>query len=298
MKWLLAGASGFLGTALRVRLASEGHEVTRLVRRAPATSTEFVWEPRAGEVDPRAFDGVDVVVCLSGVPIFGGLWTEKRREIIVSSRVETAGTIAKAIAGLEGARPTLIQASGIARYGTVSGAQPFTEDDPAAPDFLAQATADWEAATEPATTAGGRVVLLRTSPVLDRSGGAFVPMRLAWSLGLGATLGAGEQRMPMIALDDYLGVVQWAADNPHVAGAYNLTIPEPATNAGFTDELARQLHRPRLLAAPGVVLRTALGELSGQLLGDMYVVPQRLTGDGYRFYYPDVASVVSAALHR
>ena len=57
MKWLLAGASGFLGNALRVRLASEGHEVVRLVRREPATSTEFRWDPYAGEVDPAAFDG-------------------------------------------------------------------------------------------------------------------------------------------------------------------------------------------------------------------------------------------------
>ena len=67
---------------------------------------------------------------------------------------------------------------------------------------------------------------------------------LAWSLGLGAKLGDGRQRMPMIALDDYLGVVQWAADNAHASGPYNLTIPEPTTNTEFTDELARQLHRP------------------------------------------------------
>jgi NAD dependent epimerase/dehydratase family enzyme len=41
-----------------------------------------------------------------------------------------------------------------------------------------------------------------------------------------------------------------------------------------------------------------LGELSGQLLGDMYVVPERLVAAGYRFYYADVHAVISAALHR
>ena len=55
MKWLLAGASGFLGTALRVRLAGEGQEVVRLVRREPATSTEFQWDPDSGTVDATAF---------------------------------------------------------------------------------------------------------------------------------------------------------------------------------------------------------------------------------------------------
>ena len=190
----------------------------------------------------------------------------------------------------------MIQASGIARYGSMAGDRPATEDAPEAPDFLAQLTVRWEGATQPAVDAGVRVVLLRTSPVLDHSGGPFVPMRLAWSAGLGTTLGDGRQRMPLISLDDYLGVVLWAADEPRARGAYNLTIPEPTTNAEFTDALATALHRPRLLRAPAFVLRRALGELSGQLLGDTWAVPSRLTGDGYVFRAPDVRSTIAAAL--
>lgn len=298
MKWLLAGASGFLGTALRVRLASEGHDVVRLVRRTPATVTEFQWDPDRGEVDPAAFDGVDTVVNLGGVGVFSGRWTESRRESILSSRIATTSTMAQALAARGGDTPTLIQASGIARYGTASEGQAYTEDSPAAGDFLAQTTVRWEAAAQPAVAAGVRTVLLRTSPVLDRSGGPFVPMRLAWSMGLGATLGDGSQRMPMISLDDWLGVVQWSATNDHAAGAYNLTIPRPATNAEFTDALARALGRPRLIKAPAAVIRTVLGELSGQLLGDVWVVPQRLEVDGYRFYYADLESTIGAALSR
>lgn len=298
MKWLLAGASGFLGTALRVRLASEGHDVVRLVRRRPATATEFQWDPAAGEVDSAAFAGVDTVVNLGGVGVFSGRWTEARREAILSSRVETTGTMARALAALPGAKPTFIQASGIARYGIASEDTPYTEDAPAAGDFLAQTTVHWEAAAQPAEAAGVRTVLLRTSPVLDRSGGPFVAMKLAWSLGLGATLGDGRQRMPLISLDDWLGVVQWSATNGHAAGPYNLTIPTPTTNAEFTDALAHALNRPRLLKAPAVVIEKVLGELSGQLLGDVWVVPERLQADGYSFYYPDIDTTVEAALSR
>lgn len=296
--WLLAGASGFLGTALRVRLATEGHKVVRLVRREPATATEFRWNPDTADLDPAVFDGVDTVVNLGGAAVFGGLWTTARRQAILSSRISTTTAMAQALAALPGDKPTLIQASGISWYGTASGDQPFTEDSPPAADFLAQVAVLWEQAAQPAVDAGVRTVFLRTSPVLDRSGGAFVPMHLAWSLGLGAVLGNGRQRMSMISLDDYLGVVQWAADVPHAAGAYNLTIPQPPTNAEFTEVLARQLLRPRLLKAPAPVIRAALGELSGQLLGDVYVVPERLQADGYRFYYPDVSSTVGAALSR
>jgi NAD dependent epimerase/dehydratase family enzyme len=116
VKWLLAGASGFLGTAIRVRLASEGQPVVRLVRREPATSTEFRWDPDSGEIDLSAFDGVDVVVNLGGVPVAPLPWTDSRRQQILTSRVNTTSTIARGLAAQADSRPrTLIQLSGIAR---------------------------------------------------------------------------------------------------------------------------------------------------------------------------------------
>ena len=192
MKWLLAGASGFLGQALRVRLASEGHEVTRLVRREPATATEFGWDPDAGEIDPAALDGVDAVVNLGGVGVFDSPWTEQRREGDPRPRgCNTTRTLAEAIAArpegrAPGADPGQRDRAATGRSPTLSRC---TEDDLAAADFLAQVTVQWEAATRPAAEAGVRMVFLRTSPVMDRSGGAFPLMKLAWSAGLGAVLG-------------------------------------------------------------------------------------------------------------
>jgi NAD dependent epimerase/dehydratase family enzyme len=121
-------------------------------------------------------------------------------------------------------------------------------------------------------------------------------MKLAWSLGAGAKLGDGRQRMPMISLQDYLGIVQWAAVTPSASGPYNATIPQPTTNADFTEALARAVRRPCFLRAPGGVLRRMLGEQAEQLLGDMYILPQRLTDQGFRFTEPDVTSTVTTAL--
>lgn len=295
--WLLAGASGFLGTALRVRLATDGDEVLRLVRREPAALAERRWDPARGELDPAVLDGVDAVVNLGGVNVFAGRWTQARREAILASRVQTTSTLARALAARGADAPVLIQAGGVAWYGGRRTETPHVEGDPVAPDFLAQVCARWEEAAQPAVDAGARVVFLRTSPVLDRSGGPFLPMRLAWSAGLGTVLGDGTQRMPLISLTDYLGVVRWAASTLHAHGPYNLTIPAPCTNAEFTDALARALHRPRLLKAPAAVLRAALGELSGQLLDDMWVLPRRLQEDGYVFAAPDAVTTVASALN-
>lgn len=304
MKFLIAGSSGFLGTALRVRLAEQGHEAVRLVRRAPASALERQWDPDSGELDPSVLDGADVVVNLAGAGVADRLWTESRRELILSSRVNTTGTLARALAARvesgsdHAGAVTFVQASGISVYGSESGPTPYIEDSPAAGDYLAQVAVQWEAAAQPAVDAGVRVAFLRTSPVMDVSGGPLKLMRIPWSLGLGAVIGTGRQRMPMIALEDYLRVVDWIVATPEAHGPYNLTIPEPTTNAAFTKTLARLLHRPSLLRAPGVVLRTALGELSEQLLGDVYVIPARLTDGGFTFSHPDVESTLRSGLHQ
>jgi uncharacterized protein (TIGR01777 family) len=298
VRYLLAGSSGFLGTALRVDLAAQGHQSTRLVRRPAATATEWEWDPDHGSLDPAAFDGVDAVVNLCGVGIADRPWTKARRELIRSSRINPSRTLGRALAARPEPRPVLIQASGIGIYGTARTDVPHTEDSPAADDFVGGLVEDWERAAQPALEAGVRTVFLRTSPVLDRSGGAFVPMRVAWSLGLAAKLGDGEQRMPMISLDDYLRVVQWAAEHSEALGPYNLTIPQTTTNAEFTDALADALHRPSLFKAPAALVRLGLGELAEQLVGDIWAVPHRLTEAGFIFTAPDVRSVVLAALRR
>ena len=295
MRYLLAGASGFLGTALRVRLATSGHQVWRLVRRAPATGTEFGWDPDAGTLDERALTGVDVVVNFAGAGVADRRWTARRRALLRSSRLNSTGTLAQALARAD-QRPVLIQVSGIARYGTAVTGSPHTEASPVAEDFLAQLVVDWEEAAAPAVQAGLRVAYLRTSPVLARSGGAFPPMYWAWGLGLGARLGSGAQRMPMVSLPDYLAVLEWAATTPAARGPYNVTIPQPATNAEFTATLAELLHRPAVLRVPARALRAGLGELAEQLLGDMYVIPERLSRGGFRFAAPDVRTTVAAAL--
>lgn len=303
MRFLLAGASGFLGSALRVRLAEEGHEVVRLVRREPATATEVQWRPDDRQVELSAFDGVDVVVNLAGAGVADWLWTESRRELILSSRVNTTTTLATALAelaarGEDVPTPALIQASGISRYGTAWSDTAADEDTSAGSDYLAQVVVSWEGAAQPAVDAGVRVVFLRTAPVMDASGGPLQLMKVPWSLAAGARLGNGRQRMPMISLHDYLRVLLWAARNNTTTGAYNLTIPEPATNGEFTRALARLLARPAFLWAPAAVVRAALGELAEQLLGDMYVLPRRLVAEGFVFDGTDVTSTLQLALGR
>ena len=291
MKWLLAGASGFLGTALRVRLATDGDEVVRLVRREPATATEYRWDPDALEIDTAAFDGVDAVVNLCGVGVANWLWTTPRREqMLRSSRINPSRTLATALAAAPPpVRRRCCPGRGHRLLRHPPQHRPSHRGVAGRLGLPGSAGRDWEHGRGPAAEAGVRVVLMRTSPVLDRSGGSFRLMKAAWSLGGGAVLGGGRQRMPMISLEDYLRFVLWAAENERASGPYNLTIPEPTTNVEFSDVLAAEVRIDRGCSErPPRCSESALGELAEQLLGDMYVVPRRSLEQGFHFAAPDV----------
>src|SRR5919112_5895887 len=111
MRILIAGASGFLGTPLIERLRAAGHDVTRLVRRPAEAADEAIWRPSQGELDPALVAAADVVINLAGAGVGDKRWTAAYKSQIRSSRVDTTGTIARAITQLPaGDRPrTLLQ---------------------------------------------------------------------------------------------------------------------------------------------------------------------------------------------
>lgn len=302
LRILITGASGFLGTALKVRFAELGHQVRRLVRRTPVTSsTEFHWDPSIGRINADAVNDVDVIINLAGPPVFTRPWSNSRRELLRTARIESTRLLAETVVERYAdnpKKPLWLQSSATGWYGTRSGSEPYDESAPAAGDFLGQLAKDWEAATEQAVSAGVPVLYLRNGMVLDQSASTLKLIKPVFALGLGGRIGSGDQHMPMISLHDWLRVVQFMITEPPAPGPYNVTIPDPPTNAEFTAALADLLGRKARLAAPSAVLRTALGELAEQLTGDQYVAPKALLDAGFSFDGPDVTSTLKLALDR
>lgn len=296
MMVLLAGASGFLGTALRRRLTDDGHRTTRLVRSESGGPGEYQWDPYRGELPADALTGVDAVVNLAGAPIAHWPWSASYREQLLDSRVATTQTIANAVSRLDGPLPALVNASAVGLYGPDRGDEELDEDSEPGDGFLADVVKRWEAATRAASDAGCRVVLARTSVVLDKAGGAFPLLRKPFLLGAGGRLGDGTQWFSTVSLDDYLAAMTRAATDPGMTGPYNIVAPQPATNAELTALLGRLLHRPTLLRVPAFALRGLLGQLSGELLGSLKVTPRRLVEEGFAFAHPDLESQLRAAL--
>ncbi len=296
MKVAITGASGLLGSALVPFLTTGGHEVVRLVRRAPKAKDEVRWDPDAGTVDAAALEGVDAVVNLSGENIAGGRWTEARKALLRSSRVGPTRLLAETLAGLKRKPKVLVSASAVGAYGNRGDAW-VSETDAPADDFLGRLSAEWEKAAEPATQAGIRVVHPRIGIVLSPAGGALGKMLLPFKAGLGGVLGPGTQYMSWIAMDDLLGVIHHLLDRDDLAGSVNAVSPEPVTNAVFTRTLGRVLGRPTVAPAPAFALRLALGEMAdATLLASTRVRPERLLATGYRFRFPTLEGALRHVL--
>lgn len=287
----MTGASGLIGTALVAHLRADGHEVLRLVRRPAARPDEVTWDPVAGTVDLGRLSGVDAVVHLAGAGVGEHRWTAAYRQVILDSRVQGTGTIARAVAELDPAPGVLVSASAIGFYGD-TGSRAVDETAPRGAGFLAEVVEAWEAAAEPARVAGVRVVHPRSGLVMARSGGAWARLLPLFRLGVGGRLGNGRQYWSYITLEDEVRALTHLLDS-ELAGPVNLTAPEPATNAEITKAMGAALHRPTLLPVPAIALRTVLGEFSSEVLGSARVRPARLLADGFAFRHPDLVSAVA-----
>lgn len=298
MKVAVTGSSGLIGSALVPFLTSGGHEVRRLVRRAPRGDGEVHWNPSSGEIDTAALEGVDAVVHLSGENVAGGRWSDARKARIRSSRIDSTRTLARALASLDGRPKVLISASAIGYYGD-QGDRWVSESSPPADDFLASLAVDWEAAAEPAAAAGIRVAHPRLGLVLTPAGGALAKLLPPFRFGLGGVVGAGTQYMSWVTLDDVLGALHHALVTEVVRGPFNLVAPEPVTNREFTRTLGRILGRPTPVPVPAFALRAALGEMAeATLLASTRVGPERLQSTGYRFRFPALEGALRHLLGR
>jgi uncharacterized protein (TIGR01777 family) len=299
LRILVSGASGLIGRALVPFLSTQGHHVTRLVRRPARGQDEVFWNPESGSADLSALDGrIDAVVHLAGAGIADARWTEARKRKIRESRVNGTRLLARALASLSRPPRVVVGGSAIGYYGE-GGEDWLDENAPRGCGFLADVCAEWEAAWAPLDGCDVRRVFLRTGVVLTPAGGALAKLLAPFRAGLGGPMGNGRQWWSWISLDDLVGVIGHALLSETVRGPVNAVAPEPLTNADFSRVLGRVLHRPAILPAPAFVLKLALGQMADEaLLASQRVRPGVLAASGYRFRHEKLDTALRHLLGR
>ena len=290
MNVLITGGTGFIGSALTRSFVADGHKVWvlsrspgRAILAGDAQAVGWDGYTTSGWLD--VFSRMDAVVNLAGDPTGRWPWTAARRQNILDSRVSAGRAVSEAF-NLATRKPgILVQASGIGYYGPV-GPQTVTEDDPPGVDFMADVARQWEASTASVDTLPGvRRVIIRSSLVLDASGGILPLMALPVKLFAGGLLGDGKQGISWIHLEDEIRAIRFLLATKQAAGAFNLSAPNPVSSEDFIRLLAKQLDRPYWLPAPAFALKLLLGQMSTLLLDGQYALPRHLIDLGFEFKY-------------
>ncbi|HEY4103321.1 MAG TPA: TIGR01777 family oxidoreductase [Polyangiaceae bacterium] len=295
---LVAGGSGFIGSALVAKLRARGDDVTVLTRGASELKDGVrfeQWRP-SDETEARFSSDYDAVVNLTGERAVGVRYGARMKSRILNSRVESTNWLVRAI---EHSRPrprVFVAGSAIGYYGSDLSATRVDESAPSGSDFLALVCVAWEAAAARAESFGVRVVCARTGIVLGGHGGPLDELVRPFKWFVGGPIGSGAQGFSWIHLDDEVAALVRCIDDEALSGPVNLCAPNPVSNAELGRVVGELLHRPAAVKAPAFALRLLFGEGAEPLLGGQWGVPHSLERAGFSFQYTDLRAALSAAL--
>ncbi len=272
-KIVVTGGSGLIGQELLSLLHQSGYEAIALRRPYSADS----------------FASATTIINLAGESLSSGRWTKARKKSILSSRVDTLGTIRELVSKNPGTLKTIISASAVGYYGSTSSPHIYSETDPAGTDFLARVCREWEQAADSFESLGIRVVKVRIGVVLSEKGGALPKMMLPLKFGISVPLGSGKQWLPWIHIDDLTQIFLHLIRNPDLHGAFNAAAPNPVTSRDFMKYLAKKKHRIFIpIGVPAFLLKAILGEMAIVTLEGSRVSPAKLIDSGFRFDQPSL----------
>jgi len=295
---LVAGGSGLIGRALVRELTRRNDEVTVLTRgetRGEQGVRTLHWEP-SDPASARLGAEYDAVVNLAGEQAVGVRYTERTKDRILKSRVDSTTWLVRAMERAEKKPSVFVAGSAIGYYGSNASSVRVDESAPAGSDFLALVCIAWEGAAERAESFGVRVVRARTGIVLAEQGGALEAMARPFRFFVGGPIGSGEQGLSWIHLEDEVRALVYCIDQESMRGAVNLCAPNPVSNAEASRLIGEILHRPAKLKAPEFALKALFGEGADPLLGGQWGVPRALEGAGFTFRYTDARTALESTL--
>ena len=300
-KIIVCGATGFVGRSLIPALLKEDYEVSVLGRDRHKLQSTFpnqsihlhTWD----DLDTLVPDNYAAIINLTGENIGDGLWSKKKKQTIINSRVEATKKIVQWCAKSSNKLPHIYNASAIGIYGTQinqhSLPPALNESDAQTTNssslFLVEVGQAWERATFPAIEKGHPVTLMRFGVVIKKGEGMLKKLQLPYSLGVGSVIGTGYQAISWIYIVDLVNAILFLLKHPDILGPVNLCSPGCVSQKAFASALASSLHRPLIFTLPAYLIKMLFGQMGEELLlSGQHVAPSVLNQAGFVFSQPNL----------
>ncbi len=296
---LIAGGTGLIGQRLSQLLKEKGYKVIHLSRNEnlDAEFPAYQWDLEKKTLDERAIEQADYVINLAGAGIADKPWSDKRKELIISSRTETTRLL-KTYLEKQPAKAYLA-ASAIGFYGDRDD-ELLTETSPAGESgFLAESTKLWEEAIHDVEKTGVRTVLFRIGLVLSSKGGALPQLIMPLNFRVGGYFGNGKQWYSWIHIDDLCRMFIYGLENEQIQGTFNAVAPNPETNKEFIRKTSEGMGKPAwLMPVPVFGIRLVFGEMADAVLTSSKVSSNKIVEAGFNFKFEGLEEAVEDVLSR
>ena len=292
-KIVIAGGSGFLGKVLSNYFVNQGATVSILTRNKNLKSNNpsyILWDGKNLGKWTSELEGCDALINLCGRSV-DCRYTDKNKSMILQSRIQSTEILGKAILNCKKPPKVWLNSSTATIY-KHSEQTPMTESSGVLGDNFSENIAKaWENSFFSFKTPFTRKVALRTSIVLGKEGGAFLPLKKLAQLGLGGRQGSGEQMISWIHELDFCKSVDHIIQSPKLSGVINVVSPNAINNSSFMQHLRKSVNMPF-----GIPLSKKLLEIGARLiqteteliLKSRFVYPEILLENGFEFDFPNI----------
>lgn len=283
---LITGGTGFVGKNLTKALVKQGHHVFILTRSPKNYNDSKNITHIDYNYQVNKLPTIYAVINLAGDSLFG-YWTKRKKDLILSSRIETTKKTIQIIKQMNVKPAVFISGSAIGFYGTSTDLIYTEKTTDSGGDFLADVVQKWEHTAREAENLGIRTIYARFGIILGQEG-SLPLMTLPVKLFIGGKIGSGEQWLSWIHIQDVVNLLIFCITNSQVEGPINMTAPHPIRNKDFIKTLTKGFNRPYWLPTPTLLLRIGLGEMSQLITEGQFVLPEKALTHHFQFSHANL----------
>ncbi|WP_298518794.1 TIGR01777 family oxidoreductase [uncultured Kordia sp.] len=302
-KMVIAGGSGFLGQSLIAYFLTKNYEIIVLSRNAKKTGNNklryVAWNAKTLDIWMTELEGAAVLINLTGKSV-DCRYNEKNKAEILNSRVNSTKVLGKAIQACAVPPKVWMNSSTATIYEHSLDRKMTEENGIIGNDFSMNVAKSWEKAFYSCNTPKTHKIALRTSIVLGKNGGAFIPLKNLVKFGLGGTQGNGKQKVSWIHEHDFCRAVAFLLEK-QVSGVFNITAPNPIPNKSFMKTIRKVMNVPFGLFQPKWLLKFGARIIKTEaelILKSRFVIPEKLVAAGFQFQYPTAEKAIQEIINR
>ncbi|SHH26020.1 TIGR01777 family oxidoreductase [Winogradskyella jejuensis] len=291
---VIAGGTGFLGQFLETYFQDKGYTI-KILTRKPVKKNHIFWDGNNLGNWTKDLENTFALINLAGKSV-DCRYTEENRKRIHDSRIDSTNVLGLAINLCENPPKYWFNSSTATIYKDSYQKEMTEENGDIGDDFSMNIAKSWEQAFNSITNPKTKKIIMRTSIVFGKKGGAFIPLKRLAQFGLGGKQWHGNQKVSWIHELDFARAIDFIMTND-LDGTFNIVAPKPTNNKTLMKTIRKALKIPFGLSHPKWLLEFGaklIGTETELVLKSRNVIPERLSAYGFKFKYITIGDTIRA----